>query len=581
MILAAGLALLQALIGGRGLLFAYPGYGLIGIAGLVGFAFAYRSKASPDWFCLYGTIIFLGYVLVRALASDGYVARPDVFSALGALTVYGLTVSALTSAKARLAVISVLLTFALVHVFIGMIQFSRGDNYMLIPFLQRVDYGPRASGFYVCPNHLAGLLEVLGIFGVSLTCWGRWPIWAKLVTAYATVACYAGVALTASRGGYLSVIASGLCFAVLSILVVRVGRPEKWGRFALIATAAILITGLTGTALIHQSGYLSQRTGNIIDTRNMRVDLWRAAIKQWHLQPIIGTGSGTYRFYGRQFRTEQMQYDPIDVHNDYLHLLCEYGLIGLAGFLIFISVHLRQGWRAFRHIASTLRGRLRLLSNRLALTIGALCAIASYTVHSAFDFNLHIPANAMLLAFVAGIIGGPAVDRNPAVSRVPRMLILGALTAIFAAVILIQSFRLFSGELYAEQARTALRDEDPATSIILAQKALVSESQNPDIFFYLSRALVAVGNKPENSEQRPQLFEQAIAALENAQRLAPMDGSYPLNLAFLYDESARYREAEWMYGVAHSRDPHSAAVLELYRAHINSWRRAGLDDTSK
>ena len=102
-----------------------------------------------------------------------------------------------------MSILVALIVVALVQVGIGAVQFRSGNNFMLIPFLQRFDYGRRASGFYVCPNHFAGLLEVIGIFCVSLVCWSRWPLWAKLLVGYAGLVCYVGLALTGSRGGYL------------------------------------------------------------------------------------------------------------------------------------------------------------------------------------------------------------------------------------------------------------------------------------------------------------------------------------------------------------------------------------------
>ena len=147
----------------------------------------------------------------------------------------------------------------------------------------------------------------------------------------------------------------------------------------------------------------------------MRIELWRAALKQWHLDPVFGTGAGTYRFYGRQFRSEQVQNDPVDVHNDYLHLLCEYGLVGLAGFLLFFSAHMRQGWRSLsRFVSNSGGGGGALLSTRRALHLGALAAVAAYVVHSALDFNLHIPANAILLAFVFGLLANPGMAHRSA-----------------------------------------------------------------------------------------------------------------------------------------------------------------------
>ena len=92
------------------------------------------------------------------------------------MIVYFLTSCILTSAKARIWIMACLLLAALAHVLVGAIQVRNGNNFMPISFLQRFDYGRRASGFYVCPNHLAGLLEVLGIFGLSMVCWSRWGL---------------------------------------------------------------------------------------------------------------------------------------------------------------------------------------------------------------------------------------------------------------------------------------------------------------------------------------------------------------------------------------------------------------------
>src|SRR5205809_665038 len=90
---------------------------------------------------------------------------------------------------------AILAAAALLTVLVGAIQFRDGNNFMPIEFLQRVDYGRRASGFYVCPNHLAGALEVLGIFGMSIVCWSRFPVWGKLLIGYASGICYVGVLL--------------------------------------------------------------------------------------------------------------------------------------------------------------------------------------------------------------------------------------------------------------------------------------------------------------------------------------------------------------------------------------------------
>src|SRR5439155_3983432 len=123
-------------------------------------------------------------------------------------------------------------------------------NFMLIPFLQRVDYGQRASGLYVCPNHLAGLLEVLAVFALTIVCWSRWPIWAKLLTAYAVGVNYLGVALTGSRGGYLSTVASLLVFMALSLVLLRKAPSRVFWRVGGAGVVLVVLISVTAAFLI-------------------------------------------------------------------------------------------------------------------------------------------------------------------------------------------------------------------------------------------------------------------------------------------------------------------------------------------
>ena len=456
LLLGGALAISQVLIGGVGLLFALPAYALLGLIGLLSLFSLRQSKPAPDTFCLVGLSLFFGYMIGRALLSPvPYLARVDLYSILGGLIIYLFVATIFTDARRRLLLIAFLLAVGIVHVFIGAIQFRDGKNFMLIPFLNRYDYGRRASGFYVCPNHLAGLLEVLGVFGLSIVCWSRWPRWAKMMVVYAIGLCYFGLAITGSRGGYLSVGASLLVFAIISLFLLRRARGKMF--WASIAIGAALVAVTIGGAVffLQKSDFLRSRAENTFDTENMRIDLWKAALKEWKLEPIWGTGSGTYLYYGRQFRSERVQLDPVRVHNDYLQLLAEYGLIGAAGFILFLGAHLRSGWNNLRHLAGQ-QGAIPSLvsSNRLALQIGALCALGAYIVHSIFDFNLHIPANVLLLAFVFGILATRELrdEKERAPSRIP-LLFCRVTMPVIGVVILIAAVRFMPGE-YLRRARS-------------------------------------------------------------------------------------------------------------------------------
>ncbi|MEY2537533.1 MAG: hypothetical protein QOG67_1273 [Verrucomicrobiota bacterium] len=574
-LLLAALASIQILIGGTRLLFSLPSYGILSLLALLSLFFIRRPKPEPNQLCLISAVLFFSYVLLRAVVSPvDYLARPDIYAVLGGLLVYFFVAHFFTEAKRRLLVVSLLLLLAIVHVGIGAIQFRDGDNFMLIPFLQRYNYERRASGFYVCPNHLAGLLEVLAVFGLSIVCWSRWSAWLKLLIGYAVGVCYVGVILTGSRGGYLSTIASLLLFGFLSIAVLRRGPRRLLWRIAIPVCVAAALLAVTAAFFIKKNDFLSGRAQTVFETSNMRFDLWKAAIQTWKLEPLTGTGSGSYLYYGRQFRTDRVQNDPVYVHNDYLHLLAEYGLIGVVLFLPFLGTHLWNGWRNFRRLGpKRVAVSHGVLSNSMAVQIGALSAVVAYIVHSSLDFNLHIPANVLLMALVFGMLANAGVQHaaeevKPAWTMMAWRLVLLPI----ALLVGIQCARLLPGEYYTELARTSLRDNEPVSAIGFALKALAWEKKNPEIYRYLGTARIDHGDEMTNPQARASYYEAAIKAFEKGRELSPRDRTFIVSLGLAYDELGRFPEAEWMFGEALVLDPRSQPTKDIYEAHLRLWR---------
>ncbi len=576
-LVALALAGIQVLIGGTRLAYSLPIYAALGLVGVLAIFSLRRLKPAPQRICLWASAVFFGYVLLRAWFSPvPYIARADIFSVLAGLIVYLLVAFIFTSAPWRMAMLLFLLAVALVQVGIGAVQFRSGDNFMLVPFLQRFDYGRRASGFYGCPNHFAGLLEVIGVFCLSFACWSRWRVWAKLLIGYAGAICFAGLALTGSRGGYLSAAGSLLVVAVFTLLVLRRAGAAVFWRTALGGGLFALLLGGALFFGFQKSDYLSGRAQNVVDTQNIRLDLWQAAIAQWKLQPVFGTGSGTYLYYGRHFRSERVQLDPVEVHNDYLHLLAEYGLLGAAGFLFFLSAHLWRGWEAFQKLGPRRVALSGLpLSNNLALNIGAFGAVGAYVIHSVFDFNLHIPANVCLLAFVFGILANPGRDREKESARGPSLMSYGRLALpLLGCLLLTGSLRHLRAELYAERARVALRDERHLSAMRWAQQAVALDDQNPETFFYLGESRVRRAEALPNRLARVSFYEAALDPFQRALALAPNDETFLIALGRVYDALGRFPEAEWMFGRALAWDPRSQVTQKSYAAHLEWWRRA-------
>ena len=471
-LLAAAWILIQCLIGGTRLLFSLPAYGLIAFAAVLSVASIRSRRVPPSALCVLSTLALGGWVLYRSAHSPiWYLSLPDFFMMIGCLTVYFLTAYHLTTVKDRGILFGVLWLLAAAEVFCGLVQFLKDQHFM--PFgLLRAANVERASGMFISPNHFAGFLETVAILSIAMAVWSRWPLWSKALAVYIALSCWLGVAISGSRGGYFATITTMLVFSIGSIYTMRLTNPRMFVATMIGSVCAVaLIIGLA--AFMMSSSHLLNNRMHTMVAKDPRIYNWEAALDHIRVSPWIGTGSGTHLIYGRLFRRSQIQADPVHAHCDYLELIAEYGIVGGCCMLLFILAHVVNGLAGFSNIL-----RRRLLpsgisqSNTFAMNFGALCAIAGLAVHSVVDFNMHIPGNALLFAFIFGIVANPGVERASSFVAgriVPwGRVVLPALGGwmIWAGLPLLPS------EWCAEQSREALRDQQFFESINYANIAL-------------------------------------------------------------------------------------------------------------
>lgn len=561
------------------MLYSLPAYALIALAALMSVAPRYRAKVKPELWPVWATTVFLVYVVIRAWYSPiEYLARPDLYLALASLAVYLLGAFVITGSRERIWIFIGLFAFAFFQFAVGAIQFAEGNRFMPLPWIVREGYGIRASGTYICPNHYAGLMEVLGLMALSFVFWSRWSVGAKMLAAYTAMACMVGVGLSGSRGGYLSVAAGIITFMVISLCLYR---QLRHGRAWFVGLGLVGIVGaalLGAVVLLHESDFLRTRFQTILETNNCRLLLWDAALKQYAQSPLWGTGSGTYLYYGRHFRSAAVQNDPVFVHNDYLHLLCEYGLVGalLCGAVLLLHIN-----GAIRSLGQIVRERLvpgfRTTSNVLALQVGALCAVGAYVVHSVVDFNLHIPANALLMAFVFGILANNGVKKTAARVRVSSAS-LRWLLPVTGGVLLVVACPKILCEYYAERARVEWRDGNWVQAVEHAKRGLKDEKANPDLYFYLGDSQRNLGNSATVISEKVKNWESALEAFNKGLAVFPWDLRSLLRGAQTLDSLLRFREAEILYQRAIDADPSIANVYALYGLHFH---RQGLLDLAE
>jgi O-antigen ligase len=127
----------------------------------------------------------------------------------------------------------------------------------------------------------------------------------------------------------------------------------------------------------------------------------RVAYRMFRASPLLGTGLDTYGDIFPRFQGGNVTL--FYAHNDYAQLIAETGAVGgcIAAFLA--GVLLMRGNRFYRNIPPASR----------LLEAGPWAGLAGIAAHSAFDWNLHLPANAFLASLIAGIAAATGMIKSP------------------------------------------------------------------------------------------------------------------------------------------------------------------------
>ena len=569
-LVACAFAVAEILLGGTRLVFSLPAYALLSGAGLLALFSGKNADQILNLRCLIATFALFGYVLVRQLASPvEYLARFDMLLALAALLVYFATLR-LPHSNHRWVIITVLLVLAFANIGLVGFEFLTGQLPAMFGLEKPSHYGIRASGFYACPNHLAGYLEVTVLFALGVAVWSRCAMWIKVLAGYVALTGVAALLVTGSRGGMAALAVGLVVFTIITLVVMRKVRPEQfWPVAAVVGIAAIAVMTTVGTFVVRHYA-LQARSITAVDDAQTRFTLWQTALQQFRLNPAVGTGSGTFYYYGQVFRNPANPVNPEYAHNDYLQYLAEFGVIGFALLLIFLIVHLHAGWSSVRALAAERATSTSSRSDRLAFAIAAVSAIFTCVIHSAVDFNLHIPANAMLMALCFGIVAGAGiVSSTKQRFQVALNWFLRLTPPALALWMVLAGVKTWPAEYYGERARVALRNQQYPASTALAMEALERDGTNPFLWLYLGQSHAEIANVSTGLE-RTNAWLAATQAFSSGLKLFPQERWLLLGMAEALDGLGRFSEAESYFQTTLQWDPNSAEVRALYALHLKA-----------
>ena len=251
----------------------------------------------------------------------------------------------------------------------------------------------RLSSTFGNADHLAGYMEMTIplLLGLLLTGFRGMKLFLVIVLA---VLLFIALVLSLSRGGWFGAL-TGLFFMSVALLFNPYFQSKRLILTLVCGFFVVAFIVLSSTPVVERIRTLAQN--NKISIIESRVSRWKGTIAMIKDHPILGAGPGTFATVFTQYQPPGHANRSFFAHNDYLHFISETGLALVPVMAWMIIALFVRGFKKLNNPSRLVRG----------VTVGAMSGITAILVHSTSDFNLHIPANALLFTVLAAIVVSP------------------------------------------------------------------------------------------------------------------------------------------------------------------------------
>lgn len=354
----------------------------------------------------------------QPLSLHPYATRLGLLKCLAYASLFYLIINTVKTQRALRSVYLTIVGAATLMALLGIVQKLSGTSsiYGLYDTGTAVFFGP-----YLNRNHFAGYqaIAIQLALGLLFTqpgnpssslphSWHHRVIWFyHLFSAYhilimlSIVMMTGALFLSLSRGGVLSFFFGIILFALL------LRKRLKGANYrAMFATTLLIMAGmilwLGVTPLFERFTHVNPHDKSLLLGDRVPVSLatWQMA-KDF---PLFGVGYEAFSVIFPRYKPETVRLPYEHAHNDFLQLLAETGWIGfstLIGGLLSLIIAIVKCWQ-----------RQRDPFGQIMVPAG-LAALGAASLHAQADFNLHIPANALLscatlaLTFTAAHLSHP------------------------------------------------------------------------------------------------------------------------------------------------------------------------------
>jgi hypothetical protein len=364
---------------------------------------AHRKKPIPLQASVHiAIVVWIGLTMVSGLGSElpGYALQRDIYYALtGVLMIF---VARRAFAERHLLGVNVLVAPAALIGALCIYEFAvdthpfwagvfSSENVRYVQFAHD-DFGRRVLGTVGHPVYLGAFLVL--ILPLALWIFFQAKGTRRVVAGVVVVGVFAGLLLTFSRGAWLGAAIGGL------IYLRRRSSRQLWAA----ALAGCLLLALAFSidrvwSTLESRGTIGQIQRFATDQRGIA---YRQATAILAAQPLLGVGTGLYRFAGG--RVGDWNDTP---DNMYLRLLAEHGIAGLAAAIVLFAATINVIHVARRSLSA--RGCVR----EADLCLAVIAGLAGFLVDMITCDALYFPLTRVSFWIVSGLglaVAGQADD---------------------------------------------------------------------------------------------------------------------------------------------------------------------------
>ncbi len=328
-------------------------------------------------------------------------AFEGIFMLLTYIGAYFVTVSSVRTRKQQRTLVYVIVSTAILLSVIGILKrFDMNPfSWWIYPEIHLKSGSNYVSGTYVNRNHLAGFLEMAIPFLLVLFITRKRSLETKLGMVFLALFLLITQSFTLSRGGWISTI-STLIFIAVVLFVHKKSFQKRI--IAIIGISAVVISLfiISSLPVIERVTTLTQQDQAVNLTG--RIQCWKGVVNQISDNLFFGTGPNTFKEAYPAWQIPGTSVLRRYAHNDYLHFMSETGILFVPVLIYTLVCFFRSG---FQNIKSQSR-------QKMGFALGAMAGVFAILIHSFSDFNLNIPANALVFTVIAGTIKRKTRNKN-------------------------------------------------------------------------------------------------------------------------------------------------------------------------